>query len=135
MSIDTTKFKQVYFRLNSPYEWGKGMDESLSSNFNSEAIEILTKLGFNIFNDGSGSFSCPQGVLNEQGLYMHPMSFSGVLSIEMIDKVKEVIAEAEKKSDFFSVREIDVYDIAKYSEEDIIRNIQKQCNFDSKKSF
>jgi len=135
MNIDIAKFKQVYFRLNSPYEWGKGMDESLTPSFNKMAIEILAKLGFNILNDGSGSFSCPQGVLNEQGLYMHPMSFSGVLSLEMIDKAKEVIAEAEKKSDFFSVREIDVYDIVKYSEDDIIRNIQKQCNFDSKRSF
>ena len=121
-----TDLKKVYFRLNSPYEWGKGMSEELSEPFNEEVLAILNELGFDIANDGSSSFSCPEGVQGEQNLYMHPMDFSGILSDENYLKAKEVIERATEKSSIFSIRSIDVYELEEHPLKYIESNLRKQ---------
>lgn len=120
-----TDLKKVYFRLNSPYEWGKGMSSELSEPFNDEALAILNELGFVISNDGSSSFSCPEGVQGEQNLYMHPMDFSGILSEENYLKAKEIIERATEKSSIFSIRSIDVSEIEDYHLKYIESNLRK----------
>lgn len=121
-----TDLKKVYFRLNSPYKWGEGMDDSLSEPFNKEALDILNELGFDIANDGSSSFSCPEGVQGEQNLYMHPMDFSGILSDENYLKAKEIIERAANKSSIFSIRSIDISEIEDYHLKYIESNLRKQ---------
>jgi hypothetical protein len=128
-----TDLKKVFFRLNSPYEWGKGMSEDLSEPFNLEAMTILEELGFDIANDGSNSFSCPEGVQGEQNLYMHPMDFSGILSNENFLKAKEIIERAAEESSIFSVRAIDIFDLEEYHMQYIESNLRKQKLLDEKK--
>lgn len=126
-----TDLKKVFFRLNSPYEWGKGMSSELFEIFNKEALDIIKKIGFNIANDGSSSFSCPEGVKGEENLYMHPMDFSGILSNESFLKAKEIIECAEKESSIFSVRSIDIFDLEEHHQKYIESNLEKQKKLDN----
>lgn len=122
---------KVYFRLNSPYEWGKGMSSELFETFNKEALNIIKNIGFNISNDGSSSFSCPEGIKGEENLYMHPMDFSGILSEESFMKAKQVIEMAQLESSIFSIRTIDVYELEERHQKYIESNLEKQKKLDN----
>jgi hypothetical protein len=121
--------KKVFFRLNSPYVWGEGMSESSHEVFKKEALEILKKLDFHIAQDGSRSFSCPEGVRGEENLYMHPMDFSGILSEENYLKAKQIIEFAALESSIFSIRTIDVYEIEDHHVKYIVSNLKKSEEF------
>lgn len=123
--MDYSNYTYVYFRLNSPYKWGKGMDDDLSKKFNKEAVEILKEIGLTVTEDGSSPFSAPQGLHKAERLYMHPMDFSGILSKERYEKAKKIIENCEDKT--FSLRAIDCYPIesAGYKMEDFKRNLEK----------
>ena len=121
--------KKVFFRLNSPYVWGEGMSESSYEAFKKEALEILKKLDFHIAQDGSKSFSCPEGVKGEENLYMHPMDFSGILSEENYLKAKQIIEFAALESSIFSIRTIDVYEIEDHHVKNIVSNLKKSEEF------
>ncbi len=125
----------VYFRVDSPYKWGKGMDESISKDFNKEAVDILEKIGLTVTNDGSTQFSAPQGQQEAERLYMHPMDFSGILTKERFDKAKEVIENYESK--IFSLRKIDVSLISSsgYKMEEFKRNIERWKEFKKWEEF
>lgn len=121
--------KKVFFRLNSPYVWGEGMSESSYEVFKKEALDILKKLDFHIAQDGSNSFSCPEGVKGEENLYMHPMDFSGILSEENYLKAKKIIEFAALESSIFSIRTIDVYEIEDHHVKYIKSNLEKSEKF------
>ena len=123
------KLKKVFFRLDSLYKWGEGMDDRLTERFNEEALAILNELEFNIVADGSRSFSCPEGVQGEQNLYMHPMSFSGILLEQNIEHTTNVILAAAIMSSIFSVRSIDIFDIEEHHLKHIESNLRKQKEF------
>ena len=127
-----TDLIKVFFRLDSPYKWGKGMSSDLTEPFNREALDILNKMGFDISNDGSSSFSCPQGVQGEQRLYMHPMDFSGILSEENYLKAKQIIEFAALESSIFSIRSIDTYELQSHHLKDIENNLKKQKEISEK---
>ena len=120
-----TNLKKVFFKLNTPYEWGSGMDPKFSEPFNKLSLEILNKIGFKIANDGSSSFSCPEGVEGKQNLYMHPMDFSGIIYEENIEEVSNVIIEALKGNDLFTIRQIEVCELSDYHKTYIKSNLDK----------
>lgn len=121
----------VYFRIDSPYKWGKGMDKDISEKFNKEAVDILEKIGLTVTDDGSTPFSAPEGQNEAERLYMHPMDFSGILTKERFEKAKEVIENYD--SNIISLRDIDQFpvDHAEYMMEDFDRNLKKWEEFNS----
>lgn len=128
--IDTTNLRKVYFRLNSPYVWGQGISQENSDIIEAEAKEILNLIGLTILPDSLKTVSqCPpEGIKGCENLYMHPMSFSGILSLENFEKAKEVIENYESK--IFTVRCIDVYEIESFHIKYIDSNIRKQAEID-----
>jgi len=123
--------RQVYFRIDSPYEWEKGMSASLFPRFEKETKEILKKIGLTIIPDELKMISIcsPEGVSGLENLYMHPMSFSGVLSLKRIEKAKKIIENYDSK--LFSLRNVDVYELQEYSRDTIERNNEKQEKINS----
>ena len=127
-TVDTANLRKVFFRLNSPYVWGQGISQENSDIIEAEAKDILHKIGFEIA-PNSISFACPEGIKGCENLYMHPMSFSGILSLESFEKAKEVIENYESK--IFTVRCIDVYEIDSHHIKYIDSNIRKQAEIDA----
>ena len=130
-TIDTTNLRQVYFRLNSPYVWGKGISQEDHDIIEAESKEILSLIGLTIIPDNLKTVSqCPpEGIRGCENLYMHPMDFSGILSLETFEKAKQVIENY--KSKIFTVRSIDVYELRDYSLKSIDYNIRKQAKIDA----
>lgn len=115
--------RNVYFRLDSNYVWGKGMDEKDFLAFEKEAEEIIKFMGFNLLKRKYAN-GCPQGILNEENIYAHPMSFSGIMSLENVGKMTEFLNSF--KSSTFYVRAIDVYDLEERHNEKIQDNLKTQ---------
>jgi hypothetical protein len=130
-TIDTTNLRQVYFRIDSPYVWGKGISQENSDIIEAEAKEIISLIGLTLLPDNLKTVSqCPpEGIRGHENLYMHPMSFSGILSLETFEKAKEVIENY--KSKIFKVRAIDVYELRDYSFKSIRHNLEKQAEIDA----
>lgn len=130
-TIDTTNLRQVYFRIDSPYIWGKGISEEDGEVIARESKEILNLIGLTILPEKLKTISnCPpEGIRGCENLYMHPMSFSGILSTETLEKAIEVIQNY--KSSIFKVRTIDVYELRDYSFEYINSNMRKQAKIDA----
>ena len=101
------------------------MDPKFAEPFKKLSLEILNKIGFKIANDGSSSFSCPEGVEGKQNLYMHPMDFSGIIYEENVEMIREVIIEALKGHKFLSISNIEVCDLRDYHKTYIKINLDK----------
>ena len=119
--------KKVFFRLNSNYVWGSGISAEEFAVFESEALEIIKLMGFNLLKK-TATNACPQAVLNEEGIYAHPMDFSGIMTEENIEKMTNILNNFKSKT--FSVRAIDTYDLSNHYLDDVERNLEKQKTFD-----
>jgi len=123
---DYSHLKHYFFHFNSPYEWGKGMNETTGEKLFAEFEEILRLTGLEVVqksNPKSTVGSCPRTWEGENYLYCHPMNISGYLTEEKFEKVKEVIENFE--SNLFSVRSIEEHPVRPYGVEDIQRNVKK----------
>ncbi len=120
---DFAHLKHCYFRLNSPYAWGKGMHPSQAKEIFRQFTEILNKIGFEIVFDGTADSisGCPKAWEGENYLYCHPMDISGYLTEEKFQKAKKVIESYS--SNLFNVRKIDVLPVQEYGVDSIERNV------------
>lgn len=87
---DDTPYKHVYFRLNSGYEWGKGMDQDKTEKFYSDILALFEADGWTIkepYHQGSGA-TVANG---NSSLYIHPQAVSGYVTEELIPAVSTAL--------------------------------------------
>ncbi len=87
---DDTPYKHVYFRLNSGYVWGKGMDQDKTEKFYSDILALFEADGWTIaepYSSGSGT-----AVTNgNSSLYIHPQNVSGYVTEDLIPAVSAAL--------------------------------------------
>lgn len=87
---DDTPYKHVYFRLNSGYVWGKGMNQDKTENFYSDILGLFAAEGWTIketYRNGSGA-TVANG---NSSLYIHPQEVSGYVTEELIPAVSAAL--------------------------------------------
>lgn len=87
---DDTPYKHVYFRLDSGYVWGKGMDQDKTENFYSDILGLFAAEGWTIkepYRNGSGA-TVANG---NSSLYIHPQAVSGYVTEELIPAVSAAL--------------------------------------------
>lgn len=122
-------YKQVYFRIDSPYKWGIGWTESQEEHdlFEEQVKDIIGKINMKI-GERTNSNSCLEGIAPEtdEYLYFHPMSFSGVLSPTKLYNARLIIDDYPGKR--WSVRAIDVYQLKEHHIDSIIMRKKETMN-------
>lgn len=87
---DDTPYKHVYFRLESGYQWGSGMDQDKADKFYSDILALFDADGWTIaepYHHGSGAT-----VTNGNStLYIHPQSASGYVTEDLIPAVSAAL--------------------------------------------
>lgn len=87
---DDTPYQHVYFRLNSGYEWGSGMDQGKTENFYSDILALFAAEGWTItqpYRNGNGA-----AVANgNSSLYIHPQAVSGYVTEDLIPAVSAAL--------------------------------------------
>lgn len=87
---DDTPYQHVYFRLDSGYEGGKGMDQDKTENFYSDILALFEADGWTIiepYHSGSGA-TVANG---SSSLYIHPQEASGYVTEEVIPAVSAAL--------------------------------------------
>lgn len=87
---DDTPYKHVYFRLNSGYVWGKGMDQDKTEKFYSDILALFAADGWTItepYRQGNGA-TVANG---NSSLYIHPQEVSGYITEDLIPAVSAAL--------------------------------------------
>jgi hypothetical protein len=98
-------YRNVHFRLDSGYEWGKGMDQEQSEKFHKEINTLFKEAGWEIKNPKFSS-SCPEAVKEKNRLYLHPMDASGEVQEDLIPEVENILS----KGTTFKFKNTDIYE-------------------------
>ena len=114
--MDITKYKHVFFRLNQKcYIWGKGwvLSSAARDEWEKQIVQLLIDLGLTI-KPIDRIFTCYEG-FNDlgEGIYMHPMDFSGIVHEDNIAKWEAIFRKAESK--YWTIRIVDAYPLRKDS--------------------
>lgn len=87
---DDTPYKHVYFRLNSGYVWGKGMDQDKTEKFYSDILALFAADGWTI----TEPYRQCHGATVTNGnssLYIHPQEASGYVTEDLIPAVSAAL--------------------------------------------
>lgn len=100
------RYFKVYFRIKSSYQGHSGFasDEQREA-FYSEIAAIFTNNGWEIIPSGH-SGGCDTVKKGKQELYLHPMSFSGVICEDSIDHLHSLLSADTLKT--FSCYYVDI---------------------------
>lgn len=98
-------YRNVHFRLDSGYEWGRGLDKELSEKFHDEINTLFKEAGWEI-KEPEFSSACPEAFKGKNRLYLHPMDASGEVQEDMIPEVEKILS----KGTTFKFRNTDVYE-------------------------
>ena len=100
-----TVFKQVYFRIEAGYVWGKGYDKETSKKFENEILRIFSKkLQWQIKQEAKNG-SCYEFNNGISSLYCHAMDISGIIDIELIPAIENEL----KASNVIEFIKTDIY--------------------------
>lgn len=105
--------KNVFFRIEVGYVWGKGYSKEQNIAFEKEVQAIFSALGWGRWKKvlQCSSWTCYFGNTDEN-LYCHPMSISGEIDIERIPAIEEALKNAKG----IQFRGTDTYNIEKKQE-------------------
>lgn len=110
------KYKRVYFRINTPSyykrKYGIGFENQEAKDyFNSHATELFLSDGWEV-KEKRTSGGCSEVIKDKQELYLHPQSFSGVVSEENIKYIEQLLSDSSlfkfEKTDIFK----EVFDLS-----------------------
>lgn len=88
-------YRNVYFRIRSPYIHDKGWPSgSTKAAFQEEIRSLLQSDGWTIQPATIGG-ACDSAVKGEQDLYLHPMNFSGVILEDEIPHLEQLFVQAK----------------------------------------
>ena len=88
------EYRNVYFRIGSRYQYDSGwMDESDEAEFREESRRLFQSAGWDLHPGGNGaSDTVTKG---QQDLYLHPMNFSGIIEMDEIPAIQELLEDAK----------------------------------------
>lgn len=89
--MDKPIYMDTYFRIESGYEWGRGMPEEKTEAFFSEIRSLFSQNGFTIEERKYGG--CPDVVLDKTRLYCHPQELSGPVRKELIGRIEKILTQ------------------------------------------
>jgi len=83
-------FHEVYFRIESGYQWGNGMSSEKYKKFNDEICKLFSKNGWEIV-DGKSSGVCPSAEYGKSKLYLHPTQISGPCDDSLVYGIEKML--------------------------------------------
>ena len=88
------EYRNVYFRIHSRYQFDSGWPtESDDAEFQEETRHLFQSAGWNLHPGGdSTSDTVTKG---QQELYLHPMNFSGIIEMDEIPTIQELLKDAK----------------------------------------
>lgn len=99
------KYIDTYFRIQSPYSVNGWKSDESEHKFLSEVHSLLRESGWEI-QKGRSSGSSDSAIRGKEELYLHPMSFSGVIKESSISEIQEVLSRGAS----FRCYHIDTYE-------------------------
>lgn len=87
-------YRNVYFQINSGYIWGSGMSNESSTAFHQEVDSLFEAAGWTVVPCEIGA-GCETVYRGNEELYLHPMSFSGLILLESIPEIETMLANAK----------------------------------------
>ena len=108
------KYKDIHFRIDSGYQFGRGFDETKSAAFNEEITKLFIDAGWSVKQPTSRG-TCATVNKEKNRLYLHPTDVSGELETTLIPEVENILSNATT----FSHYKTDVYqELADMSDEE-----------------
>lgn len=86
---DDAPYKHVYFRLESGYQWGRGMDQDKTEKFYSDILALFEADGWTIAEPYSSSGATVTN--GNSSLYIHPQSAGGYVTEDLIPAVSAAL--------------------------------------------
>jgi hypothetical protein len=126
MKGDEMKYKSVYFRINSSYEWGKGFSNEELALFIEEVRELFLYNGWELKYETSSNAS-DTFTKGKQELYCHPQSFSGAVIEEQIPVIEKMLKDFNGVS--FRYKSTDIYEtLFDYTPEQCLEILESKRN-------
>jgi hypothetical protein len=98
-------YRNIYFRLDTGYKWGKGLEENQTLNFYKDITSLFKESGWEVIE--AKRHICPDVFKGKNHLYLHPMEASGELQEELISEVENIL----NKGKTFKYFHTDVYEV------------------------
>ena len=133
-------FKNVHFRVETPSyynsKYGVGFDQEDREKFNAEVLNLFLNDGWQLKEEKYKSiWGCNRVIKDKQELYLHPQDFSGVVKVENIPYIEQLI----NSSTMFKLRCIDAYeevfDITDEEYMNILKSKEKDIKQDLLETF
>ena len=87
-------YKDVHFNIISAYRYDEGFpDQASAEAFHQEIADLFTRAGWQ-FQKARSSSSNDRAALGKSELYLHPMDVCGIIAVDLIPKVEEIISQA-----------------------------------------
>ncbi len=102
--MDKPIYIDTYFRIESGYEWGRGMSKEKTEAFFAEIKSLFSQNGFTIEDSKYGG--CPYVMLDKTRLYCHPQELSGPVKKELIERIEKILTQGTT----FQYLRTDTYD-------------------------
>lgn len=88
------EYRKTYFRIRSRYQFDSGWpDESDDAEFQEESRRLFQSAGWELHPGGNGR--CDTVTKGRQDLYLHPMDFSGIIEMDEIPAIQELLKDAK----------------------------------------
>lgn len=102
--MDKPIYTDTCFRIESGYEWGRGMSKEKTEAFFAEIKSLFSQNGFTIEDSKHGG--CPYVVLDKTRLYCHPQELSGPVEKGLIGRIETILTQGTT----FQYLRTDTYD-------------------------
>lgn len=118
------EYRKTYFRIRSRYQYGSGWpNKSDASEFREESRGLFQNAGWDL-HPGNNS-SSDTVIKGQQDLYLHPMNFSGVIRIDEIPQIQELLNGARS----FQCYGVDCYErYWEFADEEYIAQLEARRN-------
>ena len=127
-------YKNIYFRIEAGYKWGKGMEDEQRNAFFEEIQTLFENSGWRIEMPKSSS-SCPEAHNGLSSLYCHPMEVSGVLAENLIEQVKDILKNGTTFKHYHTDEYETIYDMPDEEYQAYLDKNSEQIQADVLKAF
>lgn len=88
------EYRNVYFRINSRYQFDSGWStETDAAEFHEESRRLFQSAGWDLHPGGDSTSDTV--IKGQQELYLHPMNFSGIIEMDEIPAIQELLKDAK----------------------------------------
>ena len=88
------EYRKVYFRIRSRYQFDSGWPaETDAAKFHEESRSLFQSAGWDL--QPGGDSTSDTVIKGQQELYLHPMNFSGIIEMDEIPAIQELLKDAK----------------------------------------